>query len=123
MAAQSVHRTTANEPDQTGCHAGPLEALDFIIFEPLSQVAAYFSRIGEKLKAFLTTLFRATRGIGEVEKAAAAAALTRFLMGVLEGLEAAVAVDLVEFLSAVAAGIGLAVFVDVMVCCLARLGV
>jgi hypothetical protein len=58
-----------------------------------------------------------------VEKAAAAAALTRFLMGVLEGLEAAVAVYLVEFLSAVAAGIGLAVFVDVMVCCLARLGV
>jgi hypothetical protein len=22
-AAQSVHRTTADEPDQTGCHAGP----------------------------------------------------------------------------------------------------
>jgi hypothetical protein len=23
MAAQSVHRTTADEPDQTGCHEGP----------------------------------------------------------------------------------------------------
>jgi hypothetical protein len=102
-----------------------LEALDIIIFEPLRKFAAYFSRIGEKIKAFLTTLFRATRGIGEVEKAAAAEALKRFLMGVLEGLAAAgaaVAEDLVAFLSAVAAGIGLAVFVDVMVRCLARLG-
>jgi hypothetical protein len=23
MAAQSVHRTTADEPEQTGCHEGP----------------------------------------------------------------------------------------------------
>jgi hypothetical protein len=98
-----------------------LEALDLILFEPLRKFVAYFTRIGEKLKAYLTTLFRATRGIGEIEKAAAAAALTRFLIMVLESVEEAAA-DLVEFLAAVAAGIGLAVFVDVMVRCLARLG-
>jgi hypothetical protein len=34
MAAQSVHRTTADEPDQTGCHEGPTIHFDRPVQEP-----------------------------------------------------------------------------------------
>jgi hypothetical protein len=42
MAAQSVHRTTADEPDQTGCHEGPMIHFDRPVQEPLPQTSFVF---------------------------------------------------------------------------------
>jgi hypothetical protein len=47
MAAQSVHGTTADEPDQTGCHEGPTILFDRPRQDP-PPLTSFVSQLGHR---------------------------------------------------------------------------